>query len=293
MFSIKLDSPYPLNESFKERTIKSVIFGVFVSLFLVAFRPFDMDALKNHLLLVSLGYGMVCSVVMFILNILVFNALPNYFSETQWTIKRELIWSVVNLLSIASGNFIYSIIMHITAFNFGSFLLFIAYTLAVGIFPITVVVMIKFSRWRHKYEAESQVLNPIIEAESNIIHHFDSHKLKFFSDNGSLELELMSSDFLYAKADDNYVEVHYLQNGKKHRKILRNTLKNTHGFLPMQENFYRCHKSYVVNLDLVNHISGNAQGYKFHLKYTDELIPVSRSNNEFVKNYFTNHPKTT
>jgi DNA-binding LytR/AlgR family response regulator len=59
----------------------------------------------------------------------------------------------------------------------------------------------------------------------------------------------------------------------------------------MHQNFYRCHKSYVINLDQVNHISGNAQGYKFHLKSAEDLIPVSRSNNEFVKNYFTNRPK--
>ena len=108
-----------------------------------------------------------------------------------------------------------------------------------------------------------------------------------------LELEILPEHFLYAKADDNYVEVYHLMNEQKQRKVIRNSLKSIHAFLPTQINFYRCHKSYVINLDYVNHISGNAQGYKFHLKNTEELIPVSRSNNEFVKNYFTNRPKNT
>ena len=47
--------------------------------------------------------------------------------------------------------------------------------------------------------------------------------------------------------------------------------------------FFRCHKSYLVNLHQVKHISGNAQGHKLHLFYGDELIPVSRKNNSIIK----------
>lgn len=46
--------------------------------------------------------------------------------------------------------------------------------------------------------------------------------------------------------------------------------------------FYRCHRTYIVNLQKVKHISGNAQGYKLHLENIDTLIPVSRSLNEGI-----------
>ncbi len=39
----------------------------------------------------------------------------------------------------------------------------------------------------------------------------------------------------------------------------------------------RCHKSYIVNLNKVNRISGNAKGYKLQIDELDFLIPVSRS----------------
>jgi hypothetical protein len=294
MTTFKLNNPYPLNESIKDRLIKCVLFGLFVFLFLFVFRPFQIDGLQNYLLVVSFGYGFVCFAMMFILNILVFNAMPHYFTESKWTIKRELNWLVINLLMVGSANFVYSIFLKIADISTSSFFMFFGYTLAVGLFPITTIVLINYTRWNSKYEAESDLLNPIIEADASApAHTIEISLIKFLAENGMLELEILPEHFLYAKADDNYVEVYHLMNEQKQRKVIRNSLKSIHAFLPTQINFYRCHKSYVINLDYVNHISGNAQGYKFHLKNTEELIPVSRSNNEFVKNYFTNRPKNT
>ena len=46
--------------------------------------------------------------------------------------------------------------------------------------------------------------------------------------------------------------------------------------------FFRCHRAYIINLDKVEHVEGNAQGYKVRLINTEESIPVSRNlNNEF------------
>jgi DNA-binding LytR/AlgR family response regulator len=136
-------------------------------------------------------------------------------------------------------------------------------------------------------------LNPFIESELIISAPSEKEKVKIVAENGALELEISPDDFLFAKSDDNYVELYYFINLQKNRKVIRNTLKNIQALFPLQNKFYRCHKSYLINLDQVNHISGNAQGYKFHLKNTEDLIPVSRSNNQFVKNYFTNRPKNT
>ncbi len=220
--------------------------------------------------------------------------MPHYFIESKWTVKRELNWLLVNLFMIGSANFVYSFFLHITDVSFNALMMFFGYTLAVGVFPITAVVLINYTRWNNKYEAESALLNPIIEHEISAPKTaVGAEKIKFLAENGSVELEILPDHFLYAKADDNYVELYYLMNEQKNRKVIRNSLKSINSFLPTQGNFYRCHKSYVINFNHVNHISGNAQGYKFHLKNNEELIPVSRSNNEFVKNYFTNRPKNT
>jgi hypothetical protein len=47
--------------------------------------------------------------------------------------------------------------------------------------------------------------------------------------------------------------------------------------------FYRCHRTCLVNLYRVYKVSGNAQGYKLHVEGVEELSPVSRSLNEVIR----------
>ena len=40
---------------------------------------------------------------------------------------------------------------------------------------------------------------------------------------------------------------------------------------------FRCHRAFIINLDKVTHVEGNAQGYKLRIQDYEELIPVSRN----------------
>jgi DNA-binding LytR/AlgR family response regulator len=64
--------------------------------------------------------------------------------------------------------------------------------------------------------------------------------------------------------------------------MFRSTLKKMEGQLQAYPFFYRCHRAYIVNMNKVVHISGNAQGFKLHLAGLDDTIPVSRSLNEEI-----------
>ncbi len=64
--------------------------------------------------------------------------------------------------------------------------------------------------------------------------------------------------------------------------LVRSTLKRAEEILITHPNFFKCHRAFIVNLDKVVHVEGNAQGYKIKLDGYDELIPVSRNlNGEF------------
>ena len=95
---------------------------------------------------------------------------------------------------------------------------------------------------------------------------------------------------MFMRSADNYVEVFYHRANQTRCELIRTTLKLCTDLFAQQENILRCHKSYLVNLRFVNHVSGNAQGYKLHLKHTDELVPVSRTHNEVIKTRLSNHP---
>ncbi|HVU59179.1 MAG TPA: LytTR family DNA-binding domain-containing protein [Puia sp.] len=86
---------------------------------------------------------------------------------------------------------------------------------------------------------------------------------------------LHSAQFLYAEAADNYVKIFYTDD----QQLIRSTLRQLEEIFQGNERIFRCHRTYLVNLDKVVHISGNAQGYKLHLEGVSQIIPVSRSLN--------------
>jgi hypothetical protein len=285
--STVLNRPYPIIDSINKRWQNSFIFSVFVVLFLSIFKPFELSKLNENILVIALGYGLVCFFVMALLNVAVFSAFPVFFAEDKWTVKRELLWSILNIALIGFGNFIYSFYIGITNFSVISLFWFEFYTLAIGIFPIVASVLINQLRLNSKFENESEKINPLIEDSFKIQSENKIEQIKFLSDSGTDVLELLLQDFVFAKSDDNYVEIFYSKNNKLERKLLRNTLTNISNLLSTNDNFFRCHKSYLINLKKVNHISGNAQGLKLHIIGTDEVVPVSRTKNKHIQQYFT------
>ncbi len=287
VIAFHLNKPYPLSSSIATRWRNCALFSTFVFLFLYLFKPFEISSLSTTLFAVALGYALVCFLVMALLNVALFSALPNYFSEDKWNVKRELFWALLNILLIGIANFFYSVSIGIANFSLLNLYWFELYTLAIGVFPVTATILVNHARLNTKYENESQIINPLIDDYKKDIRSQESTPITFVSENGTKELELLSDDFLFAKSDDNYVELFYLENGKQSRKVVRNTLKNISTCLPDHHHFLRCHKSYIVHLKQVRHISGNAQGYKLHVNGTDELVSVSRTKNDVIKHYFT------
>lgn len=283
-----LNQPYPLNESIQWRLVNSCLFGVFVFLFLFLFQPFELSKLPQNIFLIALGYGIVCFTIMAVLNIGAFRLLPKYFSEDRWTTRKELFWIFLNVLVIGLGNYFFSAFIKIIGFTWWNLFLFEIYTLAVGVFPLTLSILFNQIRLKNKFESQSITLTKDIEQKQN--KHIAGRNLsKIVFANGAEKLELGIEDFLFAKSKDNYVEIYYMNKGAVCKKLIRNTLKNIYSQLSGHETIFKCHKSYLVNLKYVQRVSGNAQGYKLHLKNADYLLPVSRTHNESIKLYFADN----
>ncbi|MDQ3276691.1 MAG: LytTR family transcriptional regulator, partial [Bacteroidota bacterium] len=107
--------------------------------------------------------------------------------------------------------------------------------------------------------------------------------IRLRGDNQKEELLLAPDDLFFLSSADNYVQVVYRQSGKPTAMLLRSTLKKMEEQLAAYPAFFRCHRMYLVNLQLVTSVSGNAQGLRLHLAGVEEVIPVSRSLTETVK----------
>jgi DNA-binding LytR/AlgR family response regulator len=284
-----LNQPYPFETNRGKQYKDAVVFSTFVFLFLYIFQPFEIGNFKTHTISVSFGYGLVCLITMLFLNIVLIQWIPKYFNEKNWTTGRQIFWTFVNVFLIGLGNFLFSTALQVVPYSLEGVVKFQFFTIAVGAFPIVISVLYNQSRLQNRYSRKSEEFNDVIsksnEVNINLEPIEDQMKIVIPSQYAQENLELFAVDLLFIRTADNYIEVHFKKEDVVQKCLLRNTLKAVESIL-RDASLFRCHKSYLVNLNHVNHVSGNAQGYKLHLKFTNEVIPVSRSNNDFLKSHF-------
>lgn len=296
-FVSKLNRPYYLETTLSKRWLSCFFFSAFVFLFLLIFRPFGLSGLPEGIVAAAMAFGLTNFFIMALLNILIVPLLPGYFVEETWTVQKELYWNVLNVLLIGLGNALCAAFLKMVAFSPYTLLIFELYTITIGVFPIVVTVFLKESRWHKKYSKQSAELNVIIEDHregsrsknelpekpKTSITETRETALTLYSENEKDRLDLLLSDLIFIQSSDNYVEVHYTDKRENRKKLMRTSLKALAVDLEKNKELFRCHKSYLVNVKRVKHVSGNAQGYKLHLSGTEHLIPVSRQFNPELK----------
>jgi uncharacterized membrane protein len=285
-----LQAAYPAEGTIATKWRKAILMGSFVFLFLYFFQPFGLNTLPSGIFELTLGYGLTCFITMAFLNVLIPTIFQHYFSEKHWNVGRQLFWSIVNVAIIGLSNLLYSNYVGIANLSIGNLLIFESYTIALTIFPLILFIFGNQKILNNKFEKSASLINSgIIEfpkAEKSTIDHLITLESETKADN----LILDPNDLVYIQSTDNYLTVFYLKNNQLTSTLIRNTLKTVDEQLKEFSVFFRCHKSYLINLEKVNHISGNAQGFKLHLQNIEELIPVSRSHNNTIKERLTIHP---
>ena len=273
-----LQQPYPLNESRANRARRNVLFGLFVGMFLLIFRPFGVDTLP-HFQWHALGYGLVTSGSMFLLNGLLIAAFPRFFTERAWTTGKEISVTMLHIAFIGLANALYTTWAIGGGWSLNRLLYFEMVTLGVGIFPIAASFVANQMLLEKKYRTGSEALNANLAAAAEHTKAVPSIELTIKGDNQDEYLQLAWHSLLMVQAAENYIELVYESGGKISNKLLRKSMKQLEVELAEYPALFRCHKSYVVNLQRVVRTSGNAQGYHLHLDAGSLEVPVSRSLN--------------
>jgi len=86
---------------------------------------------------------------------------------------------------------------------------------------------------------------------------------------------------LFIQSCDNYANIVRQKNGNTTEKLLRSSLKNIEEQITLPF-VVRCHRSFIVNLSLVQAITGNSRNYTLSLKNYHTPIPVSRESEKHV-----------
>lgn len=100
--------------------------------------------------------------------------------------------------------------------------------------------------------------------------------IRFADANRQVKIVLQKDAILYIRADENFVQIHYLDGGKVKRFALRSTMQAL-APLVAQYGLFRCHRSYYVNLAHIVAVRRDAGDMiSAELNVPGETIPVSR-----------------
>jgi LytTr DNA-binding domain len=284
-----LRQPYPFGEKSNTRLlIQSIGEGTFIALFLIFFQPFGVSEWQNpNKNWYLAAYGLITTLCGIILRFVVFKTFPKYHNEANWNVGKEILSIMLLILMIAVGNVVYSNLVFKLENSISSFFWMLLAVMIIGIFPATFGVMLNYIVQLKKYtqpivvhhhQTPEVALN--VQVSENKIKN--SVSLKLIAENEKDSIELTTESLFFIESSDNYSTIYYEKDGKLHKELIRSSLTRLESQIS-SENIVRCHRSFIVNLDKVEKVTGNAQGYKLHLEAPELLVPVARKYSEVVE----------
>lgn len=254
--------------------VVSVLIGAFVAVFLILFKPFDTSGSDlPQLNLFLAGYGVVIAVATFIPWLLLRFILPANVREEKWNVGRQILY-LFGIVSFGITASYWYLLRAGGSANWLDYFYFFRNGLLVASFPIIVLTLLDYIRKLRYYESGAVRLNnrrmeeiPTVKTRNEYASVEQTHSLtvSLIDSQGRIELTTPANLIWCLHSDGNYVEVWTIgDNGNYERTLIRNTLSALTEQLPDQASFINCHRSWVVNADLVENITGNAQGYQLH-----------------------------
>jgi len=279
-----LNQPYLTKDNRKFILLVSTALVLFV---LAALQPFGISQTKGLdyiLILFVSGIGTLLgsSITLYLLPLF----FKTYYKE--WTIGKEILNMIFTVLCIGILNGLTAVLFNWIYFHRSSeyfiqifIYLFIA-TLLVSPIPVIVLFILRRNQALSLNLLEAQDINQRLIAKSPERQGEIKHPITLTGTTKD-SIELILDELLYLEAFGNYVKVHYRQNNKTKQKLLRTTIKQMEDQLVEYSSIVKCHRAFLVNLDSIQHVKGNSQGYRLVFDGTEEEVLVSRAYTKALK----------
>ena len=246
-------------------TIFCLVIPVFFFLFVLAFKPFDIEEF------LSVGRGR------FTLNLIVTTLIllgTLTLSRTLLYLLRrtvDLNWSLYILwcfIEIVFAGMMTSILVavgwHGEILYFTVMTKCLLYIFAIVAFPYALITM-------------GVQLFVLGKASQNAPYIDEKTLIRFYDDMKRLKIVLASTSILYIEAEDNYVHIVHVENGRVKDYTLRSTMRALEEVLS-RHNLVRCHRSYFINPLHVDMVRKDENGYALAVLDREGIksIPVSK-----------------
>ncbi len=262
----------------------AILNSTVIGLILAIFEPFHYklnSLIQFGVLLVFISLSFIASVLGFVVAPKIFK---RFYDPDQWTIGKNILHCFLFLLFIGICTFIYDRYFLIKAdfrTDFGShgfyIILFIDMLAAftIGVIPLIFGLFIVENNALKRNLLEAQKLNKLL-SERTRQEEAATETITLAGDTKD-SISLVPENILYMEASGNYVDICYKEEAKEKHKLLRSTIKQMEEIMLDFNYFVRCHRAYIVNINHIRNISGNAQGYRLSLGNGIQEIPVSRT----------------
>lgn len=265
-----LKKSYPFNNDIMHNAKVIFFISVVIGAFLFLFRPFNYNELSGrNLLILSTAISLITFSVLSI-NMIV---LPAYIKSIvdirRWNILKEIIWDLWLFTSVSFGYFLFFRLNPVFDISKNDVLKISL----ISIFAISILVVLNQNR------LVKLNLNLALNLNQKLMAKFNSGQDKVFfeSEYKKDSLSLTVDSIRLIKSSGNYIEIYFSENGKIIKHLIRNTLKYAEELLKNYNFIFRCHRTFLVNINFIQKAEGTPQGVKIHLKEIDILIPVSRN----------------
>ena len=276
-----LKKPFPFIESLRDKLLISFVSGIVVIGFLVIFQPFGIDTVHENIYLYLSGYGVITMGVIGLNLVLLPMAFPKIINYDKWTIGKNMLFIlwvliIISLLNYAYGQYLVNqvFIDALIHSERTGLLSWIFMTFSVGIFPVFFIV---YFAERQLFKRNMRIAGEINKGISKSSSYNNGMNIALESGKNK-SLEISTSELICIQSEGgNYATVYWQDEMGTQKELLRLTLLNFLEKVDPDMNIVRCHKSYIVNLDKVENVHGNARSLMLEIKGLDFEIPVSRS----------------
>ena len=276
------NKPYPSLDNRREVFYIALTFGFFVFLFLFVFSPFEVDKKTQSSFWYLVGFGIITFVVVLTIFFLI-SLIPNsIIDRKKWQLKHTFIVSLFNLVTISIANYFFMKIAVDTEPAAIWKVLF--YTIAVGIFPVS-IILVYYERQLSKEDRKTASKAPgLIENRRKLTDGKKDNKglIDISADVQADSFSVKSDKLLLVKAEGNY-STFFIENDDSYsKKIARVPFKNVENILKKFNDFKKCHRSYIINIEKITGADENARNVILCIDNMQLKIPVSRSKEKAI-----------
>ena len=271
MFKKFLNKPFTLLDSYKNRWLLIITTGIYAILFMNLFVPFNVNINFSYtgfqLFLFLSSFGFTGSLILVFTNFIVRKKIKSF------TWKSYIVWFIFEMVLLTVVLFF----IHAKPIKIGLGLFYEVLFYNVRYVFLVYIVPYIGSLFYFHYREKNQNFQKLLQKSSSASKEIKTGLINFYDEKEVFKFSLQSNSILYIESSDNYVTIHYLNEEKPAKILLRNSLKKLENELTAYK-IIRCYRSYMVNIQYIEVVKHKGKGLRLMLKHhIQEIIPVSKN----------------